>query len=171
MPYTVAEIITIAQISQYLAANDIQKSGLFGGGTDLRLPRKLYLIRKNVEWMYDLDPNDDTLLSTSNYLYALCGKYAFAARRTINQGGTVAPISQQDYFPIYITEADFNSATFYPNTRLFGKNIIVYLNEINRYLIPDSEFTVSQTGLTITLAGFDATAYTYNLVIEKYVTS
>lgn len=47
---TVEDIIKIAKISQYLSQNDIVDKGLYGGGTDLLLPRKLYNIRKSVEW-------------------------------------------------------------------------------------------------------------------------
>lgn len=53
--YTTLEKINIAKISQYLALNAISKGGLNGGGQDVRLPRKIYLVRKNVEWLYDLD--------------------------------------------------------------------------------------------------------------------
>lgn len=90
---TVEEKIDIAKVSQFLSSNAIDKAGLFGGGEDLRLPRKLYMIRKNVEWMYDLDPSDDSLTATSNYLLALCGKYQFAASQIVVPGGSVAPIS------------------------------------------------------------------------------
>ena len=93
MPLTVLQKIQIAQISQFLAGNEIEKAGYEGGGEDLRLPRKLYMIRKNVQWLYNLDPSDSTLTSTSNYLYALCNRYKFAAESKINTGGSVAPIS------------------------------------------------------------------------------
>jgi hypothetical protein len=90
---TVAEKIDIAKLSQYIATNAIQKSGLYGGGEDLLLPRKLYCIRKNVEWLYDQDPTNETLIATSNYLLALCGKYQFAALAAQNAGGSIVPIS------------------------------------------------------------------------------
>lgn len=51
MPNTL-DIINIAKISQYLCENSIDKRGLFGGGVDLLLPRKIYNIRKSVEWLY-----------------------------------------------------------------------------------------------------------------------
>jgi hypothetical protein len=41
---TVPQKIIIAEISQYLCSNDIQKGGLFGGGIDLGLPNKIYNI-------------------------------------------------------------------------------------------------------------------------------
>ncbi len=53
--YTVEEIIVIAKNSQWICSNEIGKGGLYGGGIDLQLPRKIKAIRQNVEWMFDLD--------------------------------------------------------------------------------------------------------------------
>ncbi len=53
MPLTTLQKINIAKLSQAYAAADIAKSGLYGGGCDLSLPRKIYCIRKNVEWLYN----------------------------------------------------------------------------------------------------------------------
>jgi|TARA_R110000868_G_scaffold382044_1_gene648531 hypothetical protein len=75
MSLTVPQVIQIAQVSQYLAENDIDQSGLYGGGQDLLLPVKLYEIRKTIEWYYSQDPTGSTLFQTCNYLIALCGKY------------------------------------------------------------------------------------------------
>ncbi len=92
-PLTVSEKISIAKISQYIAGNEIEKAGYYGGGEDLRLERKLYVVRKNVEYVYNLDPTNETLVSTSNYMYALCGKWGLAAQNKINGGGSVAPVT------------------------------------------------------------------------------
>ncbi len=123
-------------------------------------------------------PQPASLTLTSNYLYSLCRGYNLRAQAIIgNGGGSVSPINpnQPNLFPIYITQADFSTATLYPNVNLFGNNVIVYLNEINRYLLPGIEFSVDANGLNIIntpggiyLDGFDATQFTYNLVIEKY---
>jgi hypothetical protein len=53
---SVLDKINIAKISQFLCLNDIDKKGLYGGGVDLQLPRKIYNIRKSVEWMYNNSP-------------------------------------------------------------------------------------------------------------------
>lgn len=119
-----------------------------------------------------------SLTLTANYLYSLCRGYNLRAQAIVNGGGgSVSPINpnQPNLFPIYITQADFTTATFYPNTNLFGNNLIVFLNEINRYLIPGIEFSIDAAGLNIIntpggiyLDGFDALSNSYNLVIEKY---
>ncbi len=172
MAYTTQEIIDIAKVSQFLSENEIEKSGLYGGGVDYLFPRKLYMIRKNVEWLYDLDSSDDTLVETANYLYALCGRFALKAASIILDGGSgsISPInpSTANPFPIYITDSNFVNATDYVDDRIESVNIIVYFNEINRYLEPGVETSVSGNTLTILVPGFDATVNTYNLVIEKY---
>jgi len=54
--YSILDKIKIAKVSQFLAENDIDKKGLYGGGVDIMLPTKLYNIRKSVEWMYGINP-------------------------------------------------------------------------------------------------------------------
>lgn len=90
---TVPEIIDIAKASQFLAANDIARKGVFFGGIDPKLPRKIYMARKNVEYVYDLDSSDSTLPATSSYLLALCGGvYGLRARHMTGGGGSVSPV-------------------------------------------------------------------------------
>jgi len=77
---SVPSIIEIAKVSQYLAQNDIDNKGLYGGGIDLNLPQKLYNIRKSVEWMYGQDNTEPSLEATSEYLLAMCAKYRALAQ-------------------------------------------------------------------------------------------
>jgi hypothetical protein len=83
--YSPIQVIRIAKVSQYLAENDIDKKGLYGGGMDLLLPKKLYCVRKNVSWMYEMNPSDSSLQATTNYLLALCGKYGATAQSILSQ--------------------------------------------------------------------------------------
>lgn len=95
MPYTIQQKINIAKVSQYLCGNDVEKRGLFGGGQDLNLERKIYIVRKSIEYIYGLDPTDDTLEGKSNYLYALCSPYNLqgAIIAQAGSGGSVSPIN------------------------------------------------------------------------------
>jgi hypothetical protein len=93
MLLTVVQTIQVAKISQALATADIARRGLFAGGRDIRTPRKIYMVRKDVEWLYGLDPSDDSLTGTANFLYALCAPYNLEALNMINQGGAVSPVS------------------------------------------------------------------------------
>lgn len=95
MSYTTLQKINIEKVSQYLCSNDIAKKGLFGGGVDLTLPRKLYCIRKSIEWCYNLSNNESALLPTSNYMLAMCAPYSGqgAVVSGSTSGGSVSPIN------------------------------------------------------------------------------
>lgn len=159
MALSVLQKIQIGAYSEALSAIDILKSGLYGGGIDLQLPRKLYCIRKTIEWAYNLNNNDTTLTSTSNYLIALCGKYYLKAAASITgSGGTVSPISPSEKtYLIPITGYDFTDATNYNNPVIVGKNLAIFWNDISRYLF-STEYTLTATGFNVLAAGFDAVA-------------
>ena len=86
---TIPNIIIRAEISQYLALLAIKRGGAFGGGIPANLPLLLYEVRRNVSRMYDLDPTNDTIIKTSNYLYALCGAFGLQAQYLQSTGGSV----------------------------------------------------------------------------------
>lgn len=92
MAYSVPQIITIAKISQYLSKIDVSKGNLFGKRVASNTPQILYMERKAVEWLYDLDPTDSTLTLTANYLYSLCRGYNLQASNISGGGGSVSPI-------------------------------------------------------------------------------
>ena len=94
MSLTVAQIINIAKISQYLSQIDIAKGKMFGRRIAPSTPIVLYNERKAVEWLYDLDPTDGSLVLTSNYLYSLCRGYNLKAQSVTGSGGNVpTPVS------------------------------------------------------------------------------
>lgn len=95
MALSYSDIIGIAKISQFLAANDVAKGSLFGGRISPNTPKILYMERMAVEWMYNIDPSDSSLTLTANYLYSLCRGYNLAAQGILNQGGggQVSPIN------------------------------------------------------------------------------
>lgn len=99
MAYTTEQIIEIAKISEFLCANELAKKGLYSGGIDGKLSRQIYETRKNVEWLYDLNSADTSLVQTGNYLFSLCGKYQLKALSIMNtnSGGIVVPSSPTGY--------------------------------------------------------------------------
>lgn len=164
---TNAVILDTAPPACVLAGNDISKGVLFGARKDPLLAQKIYATYFVIKKIYDLDPNYSGMTVACQYLWELMDKYGIRGQAYSGGSGVVPSPTPVQGYPIYITQANFTTATFYPNTNLFGTDIIVFVNEYNRYLIPGTEFTVSATGLTITEANFDATLNTYNLVIEK----
>lgn len=94
MPLTVQQIINIAKVSQYLAQVDVAKGKLFGSRITPNTPQILYCERKAVEWLYNLDPTDDTLTLTANYLYSLCRGYNLKAQSISGAGGGgISPVN------------------------------------------------------------------------------
>jgi hypothetical protein len=86
--HTASETIQIAKVSQYLFLGKIQRGGLYGEGTDLELPYKIYNIVKSVEWAYlngyeGYDRN--TFEATLNYLYAICTPYNITAQNLLTK--------------------------------------------------------------------------------------
>lgn len=167
---TPTEVLDLAPIAGYLAGNAKGKSVMFPGFARLNpiLPQQIYGLYFILKKIYDEDPNYSGLIACTNYLWEIMGRYGIEAQGIAGGGGVAPSPTPVQGYPIYITQDDFTTATLYPNTNIFGTNVIIYLNEINRYLIPGTEFTVSSVGITITLGGFDATAGDFNLVIEKY---
>lgn len=173
---SISDIINkIAPISQYLAANNIQDEGLYGGGTDNELPRKIYMVRKNCKWLYDLAPTDDTLIATSNYLYALCSKYALVAANISGVAGSVASIavgsSANIVSPIRITSSDFIDATNWAGQNSINQQILpiyvlqVFWDDAQIFLEENIQWERTATGINITEPGFDSTNNNYNLYI------
>jgi hypothetical protein len=177
MTYTTAEVIDIAKVSQVLAAQFIATNGLYGGsGVDRRLPRMLYIERKSIEWLYGLDPTDTSLVGTTNYVYALCGRFGLVAARIIasGNGGTVAPITPPEGFSfeylIPITASQFANATEYNDTRIVGKTLQIFWNNVNRYIeLADGEWTYTPTGIQILIDGFDSTTTNADAIFKIYI--
>lgn len=81
--HTVSEQIQIAQICVPITCRAIA----IGAEKDLRLPRKLYIGWNTVNDLNNFDPTNVDLPLIANYLYAMCGGYAFQAEGYIGTGG------------------------------------------------------------------------------------
>jgi len=154
---TIASIVSIYPIAQYLATVDINKRGLYGGGVDLQLPEKIRNIGMSVERIYNDDPTDTTLTSTANYLYALMGKYGMQAQAVTGIAGSVAGIISNVQSPLpldfEVTASSIiadgeNTKTF---TAFIGCNI---------------EFT--RGGITQNTTNIGGSYYTWNKVTGEF---
>jgi len=147
---TTQVILANAPIAAYLAGNAKDKSVLFNsfGRLNPILPQQIYALFFILNEIYttnnDQNPSDpeyDGMVPCCEYLWEIMGRYGIQAQGVSGSGGIAPSPTPVQGFPIYITQASFTTATFYPNTNIFGNDIIIYLNEINRYLIPQTEFT------------------------------
>lgn len=169
---TTIQQINVAQISQYLCANDVAKGALFGPRLAPSTPLVLYMERAAVQWMYDISPSNSTLPLTGNYLYSLC-KFNARALNILNNGGggSVAPITPvSNVFPIYITSSDFeNDGISYNNPDIVGVNITIFINEVSQTWMVASAttFAYTSTGIQVLVPGFDASSFDYSILIQK----
>jgi hypothetical protein len=90
---TPQEVVSIAEISQYLWNDSIPKQNVFfNGSIDPRKAQQLYLERKALQ--YGIDQQLSGIPGTSNYVYALCGaklQLAIEILGTGTGGGGVIP--------------------------------------------------------------------------------
>jgi hypothetical protein len=163
---TTAQIINIGNASCIYASNELKSGVIHGGSIDTRLPNWIFAVRQAVEWLYEYAPSHEDLPILERYLISICKHSAKAEDKIVGNGASVNVIQGQS-FPIYITSSNFTGATFYPNTALYGKTIVVFVNELNQYLFEGTGFSLDATGMTILLDGFDATSFDYNIIIEK----
>lgn len=168
MSLTLLQKIEIGAVSEALSSVDIDKRGLYGGGIDILLPRKIYLLRKSIQHLYDLDSSDSTLDTTTNYMLALCGNYTQQAQ--IGGGGSVNPITPIR-FPIVIMGANFEAdGITYNNANILGYNLMIFIVGYNQdWHFSPTDFVYTSTGIQIIIPGFNANNYT-EVIIQNFAT-
>lgn len=90
-PYSIPDIIQIAQISTALSIQDIERKNVYGNQiVDKELPALLNMEWKTLQWCYDSGYDADDLDARGAYVYALCIKYLQKALAYLGQsGGTI----------------------------------------------------------------------------------
>jgi hypothetical protein len=108
LPIDIALYSDYGNISSFLAQDDFGRQNFLRGGSfNSDLPMRLSMVTRLVEWNFNRDPNDETLVSTGNYLYQLCGKYIKEAQLIIanNMPGIIinpATGVQSTLQPVYL---------------------------------------------------------------------
>lgn len=89
----ISTILQVADICQYLAANDTSKNNsLKSGNLAPSLPLQIFNAKTVVRWMYNLNPSDSSLRQTANYLFQLLGSYAITAQRILSSVSANPPV-------------------------------------------------------------------------------
>jgi hypothetical protein len=119
---------------------------------------------------------DPSIISTSNYLYALCAPYSLKASYIINNftNGSTSPTSALTSIvsPLRITQNDFATATQWDGQNSVNQVIYssyklqVFANFIARYLTEGTEWVRTSNGINILLDGFDANTNDYEFYID-----
>ena len=82
---TTSDVIDIAKVSTSLAIRDIA----LGKETDLTLPKKLQMEADILQWVDDVNYTGINLIGFTEYVYGMCGGYAYEAEGIIGTGGIV----------------------------------------------------------------------------------
>lgn len=87
---TIDQILNIAKVCQFLAADDAANQTFLKGKylRSPKIPRLIYIVRNSVDWLNTYNPSSSTLLGKANYLYSLCMPYVGQANVILNSGGT-----------------------------------------------------------------------------------
>lgn len=106
----ISTILQVADICQFLAAEDISKGNAFNSGVLApSLSLQIFNAKTGVRWIYNLNPNDSSLVQTSNYLYQLLGSYAIKAQQILNSALAGPPVLTG---PTSQTVSEGDDATF-----------------------------------------------------------
>jgi len=150
----VATYIAVAKVSQYLAAeDDMLKSKKDNGslasasfGNNMRYSRLLQMIRRSVEYTFNIDPTDETLNNTAFYMWSLCARYYVQANNTITEGAFQAPFIITH--PATQTVDSGGNVTF--TVLAGGTPTLLY------QWYKDGVLMVGETGTSLTITGVDA---------------
>jgi len=150
----VATYIAVAKVSQYLAAeDDMLKSKKENGslasasfGNNMRYSRLLQMIRRSVEYTFNIDPTDETLNNTAFYMWSLCARYYVQANNTIVDGAFQAPFIITH--PATQTIDSGDNVTF--TVLAGGTPTLLY------QWYKDGVLMSGETGTSLTLTGVDA---------------
>ncbi len=156
---TPAEVISIYKLASVYASQDISNGQIFGKRINTKLPLVLQMEGGILEWLYVQDPADSRLVKIANYVFALCEMYGLTAFATITGGGGTVipgmPIIPSIPYLIQITGASFANATDYNDSRIVGKNLVIFWSGISNPLSNPSQFVNTSTGFRITIDGVD----------------
>lgn len=124
-PYIpISECIDIAKVSQYLSSDARAKQLAFSNGfVNTNTPSLIRVVRESLEWAYNRNNNDLTLIDVSNYLYSICD-YANQAQVVLGlaeQAGEAPVFTLQ---PTNISQQEGTSASL--TVTASGTPIIIY---------------------------------------------
>jgi len=139
--YTIPEKINIAKYSQCLADDAAAKGNLFGRVPDPLLGVKIYTIRKDVEDLYNLDPNNTNGVydnyAMSEFLFGLCQDFALTAIAVIagGRGSVVPPVVPTGYIWYSLVTTFGDEGSDVNDTSLFRRSVLVNATSVNTMFV------------------------------------
>lgn len=167
MAYTVAEILQIADVCQFLAKDSESKGYLFRGKYERAgLSRLIYIIKSAVNWLNSYSPSNSTLAGKANYLFSLCQPFVGQALQIIGSGGNgtivnpatgVVSTIQQIYLQFTV------GVTSSPQI-VNGVNVTLPVNGENQIVLPlegviDKSIFVVKDGVELPIGATDRVSF------------
>lgn len=151
---TVADIITYAKISMYLASNDVSNGGLYGAPPNPNLPYQINIILDTVEQRYTDEGSPSTpsasLYTTSEYLKAWCKQYFLQAQALVNSGGAIPGTGGQTLYgyPISGTYIPSTIGEYILNLGIPSNAVVVWAQK-SILTLPPSDWSWDSPNLTL----------------------
>ena len=126
MSLTIPQKLIVAEICEGLISVAILKGGVFADGIDVQLPNKIRNIRESIQYQYNLNPSDITLIKTSNHLMGMCLFSDVAERILLNPGTTGGTVAGSVPSPLRFTVLISGSPMINGQTSLVIPSFINY---------------------------------------------
>ena len=90
---SISTIIEVAKVCQYLYNRSIYSNKFYNGNpVDTNRPQLLYMVRKDVEWLYGKNQTDSRLQKVASYLFGLCAPFIQEALTIIGNKNASLPV-------------------------------------------------------------------------------
>jgi hypothetical protein len=131
---------------------------LKGGDQVPSLARKIYLVRKALEWQFNINPNNESLNDVALYLYALCGRYILEAKRILGRGQAGQVINPSTGTTVTVTNPNLQFRIGDPGSLMDAGETVLVLTDYPNIINPSVQ--VFLDGVALPYGVSDRISYT-----------
>lgn len=100
MSITTQQIINIGRACKIYAGNGLRNGQRHGGTNDTGLPNMIFYVGKGLEYLYDLDSDNEDIGNLENFLIAICKDAPRAEAAIVGGGGLPTLITPTSPAPL-----------------------------------------------------------------------
>jgi len=166
--YTVAQVLQIANVCQYLAADDeVKKDFTSNGFTRPGLSRLIYMVKNDVSWLNTYNPASSSLTGRYNYLFSLCQPYVGRALQIIgsSSSGIIVNPATGVFSTIQEVYLQFIVGTTTSPQLVNGVNVTLPSAGTNQIILPlsnilNQSIAVTKDGVPLPISATDRVSFT-----------
>lgn len=166
--YTVTQVLQIANVCQYLAADAEAKGGRTRNGFERPgLSRLIYIVKNCVNWLNTFNPSSTLLLGQSNYLFSLCQPYVGQALQIIGNStaGTIVNPATGVFSTIQEVYLQFTVGVTSSPQLVNGVNVTLPNSGTNQIVLPlvnilNQSILVTKDGVPLPIGATDRISFT-----------